>query len=45
LNKSQEIHGKTDLPTDLFQANMCWQCFDTIRLDDDDNDISRQTTL
>jgi hypothetical protein len=29
----------------LFHANIYWQCFDTTWLDDDDNIISRQTTL
>jgi hypothetical protein len=45
LKNSQEIHDKTDLPTDLFQSKICWQRFDTIWLDDDNNVISRQTRL
>jgi hypothetical protein len=45
FENSQEIHDKTDLSTDLFHANIYWQCFDTTWLDDDDNIISRQTTL
>jgi hypothetical protein len=45
FENSQETHDKTDLPTDLFHANICWQCFDTTWLDDDDNIISHRTTL